>query len=262
MKLLRIEDLTIRFGGLVAVDGMTFAVDGGEVVGLIGPNGSGKSTVFNLISGIYRPNTGTIRLKGKSLVGLSNIRIARLGVGRTFQNNRLFLQISALDNVLSGMCHRRGGRLWRSIFWTPGARQSRNRCALEAETLMRHFSAELADQCYCPASDLALADRRRLEICRALAGEPDLLLLDEPSAGMDPQETRMLMDDILKIRQQRPKIGIVIIEHDLTVIAGIAERVVVMNNGCKIAQGPYQDVVRNPEVRSAYLGGGADQCLE
>lgn len=260
MELLCIEDLTIRFGGLVAVDRMTFTVSESEVVGLIGPNGSGKSTVFNLISGIYRPNTGSIRLKGKSLVGLSNTRIARLGVSRTFQNNRLFLQISALDNVLSGMCFRHGGGLWRSIFWTRGARKSRNRCALEAETLMRHFSTELADQCYRPASDLAMADRRRLEICRALSGEPDLLLLDEPSAGMDPQETRMLMDDILKIRQQRPKIGIVIIEHDLTVIAGIADRVVVMNNGCKIAQGPYQDVVRNSEVRSAYLGGGMDQC--
>ncbi len=260
MTLLQVEDLTIRFGGLVAVDAMTFAVGAGEVVGLIGPNGSGKSTVFNLISGIYQPNTGSIRLKDKPLVGLSNIKIARLGVGRTFQNNRLFLQISALDNVLSGMCHRHGGGMWRSIFWTPAARKRRNQCAREAEALMRHFSTELPDQCYHLASDLALADRRLLEICRALAGEPDLLLLDEPSAGMDPRETRMLMDDILKIRRKRPKIGIVIIEHDLTVIAGIAEKVVVMNNGRKIAQGAYQEVARNPEVRSAYLGGGTDPC--
>ncbi len=255
MVLLECKGLTINFGGLVAVNQVDFPVQPGEVVGLIGPNGSGKSTLFNLITGIYLPNRGQTIFKGISITGKRPPEISRMGIARTFQNSRLFLGLSVLDNVLSGMWYREYSGILDAIFLRKRLSRQMRKCIDRAVSLLRYFSEELGSDLYKKAGDLTLADRRRLEICRALATDPDLLLLDEPSAGMDPEETRTLMADIEKTRERKKEIGIVIIEHDLTVVQTIAQRVVVFNYGEKIAEGPFQEIAHDPKVRHAYLGG-------
>lgn len=252
--LLETKDLTIQFGGLRAVNEVSSSIAQGEVIGLIGPNGSGKTTFFNLITGIYRPTSGNILFHGESIIGIPPFRIARKGIARTFQNNRLFSNLSVLDNVIIGMHHKQRSQWYDAIFRNRFSKKELNEAAHEAMELLNYFSKELANDRYKKAGELPQAHRRRLEICRALAADPILLLLDEPSAGMDPEETSNLMDDIRKIQKKKSDIGIIIIEHDMTVIENVADRVVVFNYGQKIAEGSFIEIANNSEVLEAYLG--------
>jgi branched-chain amino acid transport system ATP-binding protein len=253
-KLLETKELTIQFGGLAAVNSVDFEIDAGEVVGLIGPNGSGKTTFFNLLTGIYKPTAGQIQYRGESVVGLPAFKIARKGIARTFQNNRLFLNLSVLDNVLIGM-HPHQGSTWIDAIFRRRYIEKEFREGVEKGlAMLEGFSRDLAEHCYKRAADLPQADRRKVEICRALASDPRLLLLDEPSAGMSPEETGELMEDIRKVRNRMKDIGLIIIEHDMMVIREVAGRVVVLNYGRKIAQGSFQEISQNEEVLEAYLG--------
>jgi len=254
LDLLQTKQITIRFGGLVAVDHVDVGVCPGEVLGLIGPNGSGKTTFFNLITGIYRPLEGEIFYKGERVTNRSPVEMARKGISRSFQNSRLFLELSVAENVLSGMCYRKNSGIFDTLLRPGRVERQLTEGIHRAVELLNLFSQELGEDPFKKAGDLPLPDRRRVEICRALASEPSLLLLDEPSAGMDPNETAILMDEIRRVREYQPEIGIIIIEHDMTVIRGIAERVVVFNYGKKIAEGTFQAIANLTEVRQAYLG--------
>lgn len=256
MEILRTEKISINFGGLVAVKEVDFSVKEGEIVGLIGPNGSGKTTFFNLITGIYKPTKGNIFFGEENIVGLPPHEITKKGIARTFQNTRLFWDLSALDNVLLGM-HR-----WQSISWFNSmfrrnyTAQGLRKNVEEVFNLINDFvGKELVDRMYQKVRDLSQAEKKRVEICRALASRPKLLLLDEPSAGMNPEETVELMEDIKKIKKKSAKIDVIIIEHDMRVIKGITQNVVVFNYGEKIFEGTFEDASANKEVREAYLGG-------
>ena len=252
--LLVTEGLSISFGGLRAVDGVDSFIRKGETLGLIGPNGSGKSTFFNLISGIYRPSSGKFVFEGENLVGFKPFEIARKGIARTFQNNRLFLDLSVLDNIVIGMYQKQKATLWQTLFSYRRTKQELSRTASEAAALLNFFSQDLCEDRYKRVSDLAHADRKRVEICRALALDPKLLLLDEPSAGMSPKETEDLMKDIRKIGEKMEGISLIIIEHDMRVIETVAGRVIVFNYGRKIAEGTFSEISKNPAVLEAYLG--------
>ena len=252
--LIETEKLTIHFGGLAAINEVDFSIDEGDVIGMIGPNGSGKTTFFNLLSGIYKPTAGQITYCGENLVGLPAFKISQKGIARTFQNNRLFLNLSVLDNVLIGMHPHQDSNWFDAIFRRRYVEREIKKGVKAGIELLRQFSQELADNCYKRSADLPQADRRKLEICRALASSPKLLLLDEPSAGMSPEETEELMEDIRKVRKRMEGIGIVIIEHDMMVIREVAERVVVLNYGRKIAEGTFQEISNNETVLEAYLG--------
>ncbi len=254
MSLLETRRLVVRFGGLIALDGVDLAVAEGETVGIIGPNGSGKTTFFNALTGLYRPAGGEILFGGRPVGGLEPHRIARLGVARTFQTSRLCLGLSVFDNVLAGMVAAR-----RTTFLDAVVRRSRARAELReavarAAHLLGLFNPELPGRGWERVGQLPQIDRRRVEICRALAARPRLLLLDEPSAGMSPEETGGLMRDLAIVRQEMPALSIVIIEHDMFVIEGVSGRVVAFNYGRKIAEGPFAAVAAHPEVRTAYLG--------
>jgi len=253
-KVLTTESLTITFGGLCAVDHVDFDVQKGETVGLIGPNGSGKSTFFNLVTGIYRPTSGTILFEGQDLVGQKPHDIARKGIARTFQNNRLFSDISVLDNVILGMHARQKSSLLDTLFRYRNVQSELKAGSEKAVELLFFFSEELRESCFKRVMDLPHADRRRVEICRALASEPRLLLLDEPAGGMSPEETEELMQDIRKVKEKNPNLSLVVIEHDMAVIEKIADRVYVFNYGKKIAEGPFSSISKDPQVIEAYLG--------
>jgi ABC-type branched-subunit amino acid transport system ATPase component len=252
--LLQTRELTINFGGLAAVNGVDFSIDEGDVIGMIGPNGSGKTTFFNLLTGIYKPTAGRITYRGENLAGLPAFKISQRGIARTFQNNRLFLNLSVLDNVLIGMHPHQDSNWFDAIFRRRYVEREIREGVEAGIELLRQFSQELADNCYKRSADLPQADRRKVEICRALASMPKLLLLDEPSAGMSPEETEELMEDVRKVRKRMKGIGIVIIEHDMMVIREVAERVVVLNYGRKIAEGTFQEISNNETVLEAYLG--------
>ena len=248
------EDLSITFGGLKAVCNVNFEVGKGEIVGLIGPNGSGKTTFFNLLTGIYRPDSGRISFEGEDIVGLKPFQIARKGMTRTFQNNRLFRDLSVLDNILIGMHQKQEATLFGVVFKYRETKLELSKAAKEAGELLLFFSQDLYQDRYKLVSDLPHADRKRVEICRALASDPKLLLLDEASAGMTPQETEELMEDIRRIREKNENISLVVIEHDMEVIEKTADRVVVFNYGWKIAEGPFSEISKDQRVIEAYLG--------
>jgi ABC-type branched-subunit amino acid transport system ATPase component len=248
------EDLTINFGGLRAVDGVDFYIKKGEVVGLIGPNGSGKTTFFNLITGIYKPDQGRILFEGENTIGEKPYKITRRGIARTFQNGRLFADISALDNVIIGMYTKQKTNLLDTILRYRRVKTELQEGAKSAMELLAFFSKELKDNCLKLVADLPHADRKRVEICRALASNPKLLLLDEPTGGMSPEETEKLMQDIRKIKEQNKNITIIIIEHDMSVIERVADRVYVFNYGKKIADGPFSVISKDTKVIEAYLG--------
>ena len=244
----------MAFGGLRALDGFELTVERGEIVGLIGPNGSGKTTVFNLISGLYRATSGRIAFDdgGTDLVGKPSHVITALGVARTFQNQRLFNQMTVLENVLVGMhCRTRTGPAW-ALLALPGARAERSRSIERGLELLGFFGERLLPRAQDRADALSYANRRRLEIARALATDPKLMLLDEPAAGMNPTEKRELMQDIGRIRDRG--VSVLVIEHDMALIQGTCERVVVVDHGVKIAEGAFGTVRRNPVVLEAYLG--------
>lgn len=252
--LLETRGLTVRFGGLVALDAVDVAVDGGETLGVIGPNGSGKTTFFNALTGLYAAAAGDIRFEGRNLVGLDPHVISRLGMARTFQASRLCLGLSVFDNVLIGMHARRRSGL-ADVVVRRARFLAEIRDAIErAAHLLALFNRELPARGFEPVGQLPQIDRRRVEICRALASEPRLLLLDEPSAGMSPEETAELMKDLQIVREEMPGLSVIIIEHDMFVIEGVSRRVVAFNYGRKIAEGSFAAVAANAEVREAYLG--------
>ena len=256
MEILKTEKISINFGGLVAVKDVDFSVKEGEIVGLIGPNGSGKTTFFNLITGIYKPTSGNIFFDGENIAGLPPHKITKKGIARTFQNTRLFWDLSALDNVLLGMHRWQSFSWYNSMFRRNYTAQGLRKNVEESFNLFNDFvGKELVDRMYQKVRDLSQADKKRVEICRALASKPKLLLLDEPSAGMNPEETIGLMEDIKKIKKRNAKIDIIIIEHDMRVIKGITQNVVVFNYGKKIFEGTFEEASANKEVRQAYLGG-------
>ncbi len=252
--ILETESLTINFGGLYAVDSVDFYLEKGEIVGLIGPNGSGKSTFFNLITGIYQPTKGRISFKGASLLGKKPHEIAKRGIARTFQNNRLFSDISVLDNVILGMYYRQKTNLMDTLFRYHRVKSELKEGAEKAMELLAFFSEGLKSDWSKRVAELPHADRRRVEVCRALAAQPDLLLLDEPAGGMSPEETEELMQDLRRVKATHPDLSVIVIEHDMAVIEQIANRVYVFNYGRKIAEGSFSSVSKDPSVIEAYLG--------
>ena len=252
--LLACRGLTCRFGGLVALDGVDFTVDEGEIVGLIGPNGSGKTTLFNVITGIYPAAAGSVAFAGADITGATSQAVYRAGITRTFQRSRMCLPLSVFDNIMIGnhkhLDHGLAFNLLRrSAFAAELARNREEACRLVAA-----FNPELAGRIEEPASGLPMIDRRRIEICRALISRPGLVLLDEPSAGMTHEETRHLMEDIMSVRRGIPGLALVIIEHEMGVVERITDRCVVLNYGRKISEGAFVDVAADREVQEAYLG--------
>jgi branched-chain amino acid transport system ATP-binding protein len=254
--LLELEGVSLSFGGLQVVTRLDLEVRPGEIVSVIGPNGAGKTTLFNLITGVYSPQDGDIRFEGRSIVGLEPHRITARGIARTFQTLRLFLNMSVRENVMAAAyCHTKAGFL-RSMLRTPGMRREEREIRALAEERLAFFGERLMgyrwDQ---PAYSLSYANRRRLEIARATATNPRLLLLDEPAAGMNPKETQEITELIGKLRTEAG-FTILVIEHDMHVVEGISDRVVALDHGVKIAEGSFEQVATDPQVVEAYLGTG------
>src|SRR6185436_4565395 len=252
--MLELTNVTKNFGGLQAVHDLSFTVGAGEIVSLIGPNGAGKSTVMNIITGIYVPTAGDIRLNGQSIAGLAPDEITRRGLARTFQSLRLFLNMSVIENVMAAAYPRTNAALWQIILRTPGFRREEARIRAMAEEKLAFFGARLQGYRYDqPAYSLSYANRRRLEIARAMATEPRLLLLDEPAAGMNPHETAEITDLIGELRA-RGGYTILVIEHDMGLVEGISDRVIAIDYGQKIAEGSFHEVATDERVVEAYLG--------
>lgn len=251
MAMLEVKNIGISFGGLKAVDNFSLTLEENELSGLIGPNGAGKTTIFNLLTGVYRPDKGSIHLDGRELTGKSIIEINQAGIARTFQNIRLFSNLSVLDNVKVGLHNHYPYTTLEGILRLPRFRAQEKEMNRRATELLEVFHLEqFADT---RAKNLPYGSQRKLEIARALATEPKLLLLDEPAAGMNPNETAELMETI-QLVQKRFHMTILLIEHDMKLVSGICERLTVLNFGKVLKQGETQEVLHDPEVVKAYLG--------
>jgi len=253
-SVLNLDRLSLSFGGLRAISELDLLVGDGEIVSLIGPNGAGKTTVFNVITGVYKPSSGDVRFAGQSIAGQPQHTIARKGVARTFQSLRLFLNMSVIENVMAATYGHTKAMPWESVLRLPRARREERETRALSEDVLSFFGQRLAgyrwDQ---PAYSLSYANRRRLEIARALATGPRLLLLDEPAAGMNPAETHEITELIGRLRDERG-VAILVIEHDMHVVAGVSDRVVALDHGIKIAEGGFDEVASHPAVVEAYLG--------
>jgi branched-chain amino acid transport system ATP-binding protein len=250
--ILTANGITKTFGGLVAVDDVSFAIPRKSIVSIIGPNGAGKTTFFNMLTGLYRPTQGRIHFEGEDITARRPDKIMKLGVARTFQNIRLFATMSALENVLVGQHARTSAGVFRAILRTPGVIKEEREAREKARETLAYVG--LRENMFEEISiNLSYGDQRRLEIARALASDPSLLLLDEPTAGMNPQESAQLTDFMRRLRDERG-LTILLIEHDMKVVMGVSERITVLDHGEKVAEGDPQEVRNNPRVIEAYLG--------
>jgi branched-chain amino acid transport system ATP-binding protein len=256
-RLLELQSISKQFGGLKCIDGLDLHVDEREIVSVIGPNGAGKTTLFNLVTGVYRPDAGDIRFEGQTLIGLEPHEITARGIARTFQTLRLFLNMTVKENVMAAAWSHTHAGILRSILRTPGMRREEREIQRLAEERLSFFGQRLMgyrwDQ---PAYSLSYANRRRLEIARATAANPRLLLLDEPAAGMNPVETHEITELIAQLREQAGY-TILVIEHDMHVVEGISDRGVALDHGVKISEGTFEHVATDPRVVEAYLGASA-----
>ena len=259
---LDLDRLSLSFGGLRALAELDLAVADREIVSLIGPNGAGKTSVFNVITGIYQPSSGDVRFAGQSIAGQVPHSIARRGIARTFQSLRLFLNMSVFENVMAATYGHTKAMPWESVLRLPRARREEREARALAEDVLSFFGQRLAgyrwDQ---PAYALSYANRRRLEIARALATRPRLLLLDEPAAGMNPAETHEVTELISRLRDERG-VSILVIEHDMHVVSGCSDRVIALDHGVKIAEGTFDEVASHPAVVEAYLGRDPESLAE
>jgi branched-chain amino acid transport system ATP-binding protein/sulfate-transporting ATPase len=252
--LLQARGLVRRFGGVVALDDLDLAIMRNEILGLIGPNGSGKTTFFNVITGIYGADAGSVTFDGVDITRASSRAVYQAGISRTFQRSRLSLPLSIFDNIMIGNHKRLNQDLWFNLFRRGAFKREFEDSYRAARALVEVFEPELADRMFEPVAGLPMIDRRRIEICRALISAPKLLLLDEPSAGMTHDETAELMTDIMQVRERNKDLTIIIVEHEMGVIERITDRCVVLNFGRKIAEGAYREVASDAQVQEAYLG--------
>jgi len=254
---LELTSVTKTFGGLVSLDALSLSVQEREVLSVIGPNGAGKTTFFNIITGVYQPDSGDVLLYGESITGMTPDRVARMGVARTFQNVRLFLNLTVRENITAAMYGRTKSNLLDTLLGTPRARRERRENEERVLDALSFFGTRLQgyrlDQ---PAYSLSYANRRRLEIARAMATGARVLLLDEPAAGMNPAETHEITEIIGRLRAERDY-TIVVIEHDMHVVEGVSDRVIALDHGVKIAEGSFDSVATDPSVVEAYLGRGS-----